>query len=100
MKRVTIAALLALVVTNAALANDGIACGAAAETEYTFQKAAVLEQFIGRPAEGKVAVRRLEEVFCTKIAQCLSKADKDAVPFDKAFTQCLDDEAKDDLSSD
>jgi hypothetical protein len=99
-RSLTVAALLALVVTTAALANDGIACGAAAETEYHFQKAAVFEKFIGRAAEGKVAIRRLEEAFCTKMAQCLSRADKDPAPFDKVFTQCLDDEAKDDLSDD
>ena len=88
-------------VTNAG--NDPIAdCGTAALTEYEKSKAAILtpktsdspERMMDRliSIDGTIAIRRLEEGYCLKFAQCIRKPSDDPLTLALHFNSCIEDE--------
>jgi hypothetical protein len=83
--------------------NDPIAdCGTAALTEYEKSKAAILtpktsdspERMMDRliSIDGTIAIRRLEEGYCLKFAQCIRKPSDDPLTLALHFNSCIEDE--------
>jgi hypothetical protein len=97
----TIAAVLPESWANAG--NDPVAdCGTAALMEYEKNKVAILtpkmsdspERMMDRliSIEGTVAIRRLEEGYCLKLAQCVRKPSDDPLTLALHFNSCIEDE--------
>jgi len=77
-------------------------CGAAALMEYQSRKIEILTPRNSDSAEemmkhvisidGTIAIRRLEEGYCLKFAQCIRKPDDNALTLTLHFNSCIDDE--------
>jgi hypothetical protein len=104
--RMLIAASLAVVVLRGlpAIAGDDavIDCGTAALKEFESHKVAILtpkssdsaEQMIGRliSIDGTIEIRRLEEGYCLRFAQCIRKPSDDPLTLASHFNSCVEDE--------
>jgi hypothetical protein len=94
---------LVLPTLSASASNDpAMECGAAALMEYQSRKVAILaprnsdsaEEMIHRLAsiDGAIAIRRLEEEYCLKFAQCISKPTDTPLVLASHFNSCIGDE--------